>query len=196
MIRWLWVGLQVFLWLDLALWLVATALGVWLLERRAWLRYSWAQLVGTCLATPVGWVVLVYPCLFHRWRMQGVVSVKDGRPIDSWISGFLQWCAGNVEDSASGSQALVHDATGALVAYMPAPAWVASRPWALWLWESLRAYLWSAWRNSADGLKYALAWPDAPELAVRKLGRYTVKVGWMRQGWGRHARVPVLSVGT
>lgn len=192
MIHWLWVALRTFLQLDALLWLIVTALGIWLLGLRAGARYSWAQLIGTCIATPVGWVVMIVPCAMHAWRMQGLVSTKDGRPIDSWIWPWLQKLAGNIEDSASGTQALVHEA-GVLVPYMPMPSWAKRWRWSIWLWQSLRAYLWSAWRNSADGLKYLLAWADAPPLVVRAFGPVTVKVGWMQQDWGRRANVPVLS---
>lgn len=65
---------------------------------------------------------------------------------------------------------------GVLVPYMPGkPDW-------------LRAYMWSAWRNSTDNLKYVFQWTGGP------FKRWEFR-GWYGQaGWNSHG-LPVLSAG-
>jgi hypothetical protein len=124
-----------------------------------WIWYVTAQLI-MCFFMVLGWLFLWIPCLLHSWQI-GARSIKDNRSIDVWLVPLLNYIYGNPEDGVSGRQALIGDATGKLVPYLPnAPAW----------W---RAYLWSAWRNSCDALKYRFAWPNGPSVMV--FGR---KFGW------------------
>jgi hypothetical protein len=126
-----------------------------------WIWYVTAQLI-MCFFMVMGWVLLIPFCLAHAWTLSSLSgSIKNGRAIDHWNAGWLRFIYDNPEDGVSGVQALIGDATGKLVLYMPnAPVW----------W---RAYCWSAWRNSCDALKYRFAWPNGPSATI--FGR---KFGW------------------
>jgi hypothetical protein len=125
-----------------------------------WIWYVTAQLI-MCFFMIVGWLFLWIPCVLHVWGEWSVESLKDKRFVDTWNWGWLNYVYGNPEDGVSGQDALIGDATGKLVPYMPnAPAW----------W---RAYLWSAWRNSCDGLKYRFAWKNGPSVTL-----FGKKFGW------------------
>lgn len=178
------------------LWLVGvTALAVVslrLLGASAGWRYFKAQLVSVFIATPAGWVVLILPCLLHAWsRMVLVRSLKPlpGREsVDFWTWGCLGW-ASNPEDGVSGKQALLNDGEH-YTPYMPCPSWITWR-WAVWLWDSLRAYFWSAWRNSADELKYVYAWPEGHCVSGTWLNGRQYVIGWRPENG---FNVPVLDL--
>jgi hypothetical protein len=141
-----------------------------------WLGWIWFFTLQAIMGffALLGWFVLIPFCLSEAWFRGTIalVSIKDGRPIDAWKWNPLNYVYGNPEDGVSGQQALIGDAAGQLVPYMPdAPAW----------W---RAYLWSGWRNSCDALKYRFAWANGPSAMI--LGK---KVGW----WDYYGRkLPVL----
>jgi hypothetical protein len=139
----------------------------------AWTWFVVVQLISL-VATVLGWLVLIPACLAQAWAL-GATSIKDGRAIDRWKWKWL-WPYQNPEDGVSGQTALIW-VNGRLAPYMPGahPAW--------------RAYCWSAWRNSADSLKYAFAWEQGPYTTFQLFGR-TVHAGWKNEN-GR--RVPVLS---
>lgn len=139
-----------------------------------WLWYVAVQLIMAFFMV-LGWFVLIPFCLAHAWTLSTLVgSIKDGRPVDHWNTEWLRWAYDNPEDGVSGQQALIWLNATTRGLYMPnAPAW----------W---RAYCWSAWRNSTDGLKYFFAWKAGP-FATFKMGRFTAKFGW--QGG-----LPVLSI--
>lgn len=109
------------------------------------------KLIGGILAPLYGLVVLIKPCLKQEWvECQSTVNPfgRAPRTIDCWKDPWLQSIYGNPEDGVSGKDALVW--------YTPpggAPRQVPYRSpftqWAPW-----RAYCWSAWRNTADQLKY------------------------------------------
>lgn len=131
-----------------------------------------------CLTSPIilGWILLIPFCIRQAWTADSK-SIKDQRVIDRWNWKPLNWIWGNPEDGVSGQYALVWTRTGQ-VPYMAGadPAW--------------RAYCWSAWRNSADALKYVFAWKNGPLLATFTLGGRVHKLGWqMENGYN----VPVLS---
>jgi hypothetical protein len=139
-----------------------------------WLGWVWYVTVQSIMfvAMVVGWLFLWIPCVLHAWKRAAAVSIKDGRAIDLWSWFPLNYVYGNPEDGVSGAQALIGDATGQLVPYLPnATAW-------------RRAYLWSGWRNSCDNLKYVFQWANGPSTTV--LGK---KIGWWDY-YGR--RLPVL----
>lgn len=142
-----------------------------------WLKFIAIQLV-MLLATVVGWFLLIPFCLARAWV--GPSTGQFGRAVDAWSWHPLQLMYGNPEDGVSGLQALVWNKEGlARVPYMP-------NAWAPW-----RAYCWSAWRNSADNLKYVFAAPPgAPLLTFQLFGR-TAKIGWQAEN-GHN--VPVLSL--
>lgn len=118
------------------------------------------------VVTVVGWILLIPFCIAQAWVPTMAVS---GRQIDRWKFRPLNWVYGNVEDGVSGQHALIWTATGQ-VPYRPN-----AHP-------AVRAYLWSAWRNSADNLKYLFRWSKGPFLQLH------IKAGWNSSG------LPVISV--
>lgn len=113
---------------------------------KGWLYFAFVQLVSL-LATVVGWFMLIPFCLTRAW----VTAGEGGRQIDRWRFAPLNLIYGNPEDGVSGRYALIWNSAGTeRVPYMPS-AWA---PW--------RAYLWSGWRNSANGLKRRLVWKGGP----------------------------------
>lgn len=151
-----------------------------------WLKFIAIQL-GMLAATVAGWFILLPFCLAHAWsdwdhQLAGSVrfkSIKDKRDIDQWSAPLLRVLYNNPEDGVSGQTALVWNADGTKqVEYAPSHL-----PW-------LNAYLWSAWRNSADNLKYVFADPKGPLVTFKLFGR-TCKAGWqMENGYN----VPVFSL--
>jgi len=109
---------------------------------KLWLKWFLAQCL-MFIAAVLGVFVLPIPCLRQAWNVNAK-SIKDGRPIDTWNSSWLNSVYGNPEDGVSGNKALVWE-NGILVPYRQK-----SRPW-------VRAYLWSGFRNTADNLKYKFA---------------------------------------
>lgn len=144
-----------------------------------WVWFAIVQLVMLAAAV-TGWLLLIPFCLSRAWILDSK-SIKDGRSVDRWRWSLLNVVYGNPEDGVSGATALVW-INGVLSPYMP-------NAWAPW-----RAYCWSAWRNSVDGLKYAFAWENGPfvEFTWSVLGRTrSAKVGWQRENG---INVPVLSI--
>ena len=101
-----------------------------------WIKFVAQQLV-MFIAAVVGVVLLLPFCLFKQFKVG--TSIRTLHAIDLWKYDWLNTVYGNPEDGVTGSQ------MGYKLNY---PLW-------------LRAYLWSAWRNSADELKYYFAAPAA-----------------------------------
>lgn len=140
----------------------------------AWVWFVLVQVI--CLvATVLGWIVLIPFCLARAWIVD-TISIKDGRPIDRWRWVLLNSIYGNPEDGVSGQTALIW-VNGSLSHYR-------LNAWAPW-----RAYLWSAWRNSADGLKYVFKWKRGPLVEFELFGRQH-KLGWQFENG---VKVPVIS---
>jgi hypothetical protein len=100
------------------------------------------KILEAVIAPLVGLVVLIPFCLARAW--EPCWSSKGPYPvhaIDCWKWAPLNKFYGNPEDGVSGKYALIWKGN-VRVPYMP-NAWP---PW--------RAYCWSAWRNTADQLKY------------------------------------------
>lgn len=109
---------------------------------KSWTYFAFVQLISL-IATMIGWVLLIPFCLREAWVPAG--------SIDRWALGPFNLIYGNPEDGVSGRYALIWNAEGTTrVPYM-------SNAWAPW-----RAYLWSGWRNSANGLKRRLVWKGGP----------------------------------
>lgn len=143
----------------------------------AWCWFAVTQVV-TLVFTVLGWIVLLPFCIAQSWDV-GAESVKPmpfRRYVDEWSWEPLNWVYSNPEDGVSGKYARLIDGSS----YMPnAPAW----------W---RAYCWSAWRNSADNLKYVFAWSDGPLVKGTWLGgRREWKLGWQTENG---IKVPVASL--
>ncbi|HKS75842.1 MAG TPA: hypothetical protein VJQ82_21700 [Terriglobales bacterium] len=149
----------------------------------AWVWFSVAQLLMLVLSV-AGWVILILPCLLQAWEPSPTPSIAttpwlpSNRPIDRWKCIWLNSVYGNPEDGVSGQAAIVWGSgaqAGTLVPFMP-------NAWAPW-----RAWVWSAWRNSTDQLKYTLALGlHGPTFAVNVLGKT------LRGGWGVENNLPVL----
>lgn len=108
----------------------------------------WYEYVLVGFAVALGFVVLLPFCVAQAW-VPGDVSIKpigSRRIIDEWSIPLLNKWYGNPEDGVSGQDARLPswDYTNKVLDFVPywpsAPAW-------------LRAYAWSAWRNSANQLK-------------------------------------------
>lgn len=141
-----------------------------LLDSLAWLWFVVVQLV-MLLATVVGWFLLIPFCLARAWTLTYIYNLDH--VVDTWDCGLVDRVYGNPEDGVSGQQALIWTPAGTQVPYMP-------NAWAPW-----RAYCWSAWRNSADNLKYVFAWSNGPFVQWGKF-----KMGWQMENGHK---VPVLS---
>ena len=129
----------------------------------------------TAAAMLLGICVLPIPCLLHAWQPSRARSINDGRRIDRWSWEWLNWLWGNPEDGVSGLTALVW-VTGAT----RAPYWPGCPS------DALRAYIWSAWRNSCDTLKYTLA--------LTQFGTPSIVVAGRRIGWSVENGRPVLVI--
>lgn len=138
---------------------------------KGWLYFAFVQLVSL-LATVLGLFLLIPFCVLQAWTQDD--SIEVGRKIDRWSWKPLNLVYGNSEDGVSGLNALIWNAEGtARVPYMP-------NAWAPW-----RAYLWSGWRNSANGLKRRLVWKGGP--FIRR--EFYLQAGFNQDGQ------PVLSAG-
>lgn len=137
-----------------------------------WLKFIAIQLIQLA-ATVVGWFLLIPFCLAQAWKPG---ASNSARTIDVWSWKPLNYVYGNPEDGVSGYFALVWE-NGKQVPYL----------WVEFAW--LRAYRWSALRNSCDNLKYVFADPKGP-LKKFTVGRYTIKLGWQPENG---YNVPVLS---
>ncbi len=139
----------------------------------------WAYFVAAQALTAVcmllGFVVLLLPCALEAWETSPYLSINPAHKgrIDRWSWGWLNPIWGNPEDGVSGQKALV---------------WVngvTQRPyWPGCPSPRLRAYVWSAWRNSCDQLKYTLA--------VTRFGTPSVVIAGRRVGWSVENGRPVL----
>lgn len=161
----------------------------------AWTWFAIAQLLMLVMMV-LGWFVLILPCLLQAWETSPAPSINDGRKIDRWRWRILVW-ADNPEDGISGQTALVWGSganAGKRVPYMPTPDWLKrftelpSRKLYRWIHDAWRAWIWSAWRNSTDQLKYtfALGW-RGPQMKPRKILGRTLTGGWSVEN-----RLPVL----
>lgn len=81
------------LWTIAALWIALVAGLLWLSLRSfgntaAGWRYFAVQFLSTAIATPVGWAVLILPCLLHLWTGPVVASIKplpNRNLVDRWL---------------------------------------------------------------------------------------------------------------
>lgn len=90
----------------------------------------------------LGYFLLILPCLALAWEpCESTINPfgRTPRPISRWIKPWFNTIYGNREDGVSGAEALVW-VNGERVPYRPNT------------WPPLRAWLWSAWRNSTNEL--------------------------------------------
>ena len=143
-----------------------------------WGWFWLAQIIMLLLAI-AGWVILLMPCLLEAWEHSAVPSINaDRRQIDRWAWPWLNWFYGNPEDGVSGQTALVWLNATKQGPFMPGA------------WSPLRAWVWSAWRNSTDSLKYILALDlHGPTMKPRTIfGRI------LTGGWSVENGLPVLVI--
>lgn len=93
----------------------------------------------------VGYGLLIPFCLLKAWQPAVSTINPFGRPprvISEWRWAWLNTIYGNREDGVSGAEAMIWDwpAYSYRVLYRPNT------------WAPLRAWLWSAWRNSTNAL--------------------------------------------
>ncbi len=131
---------------------------------------GWAWFVAVqfiaLIFTIVGWVLLIPFAALRLWRLQAS-PYFPGRSVEAWRGGALMFPWGNFEDGVIGNAA--HRAR--------------------FKDDRLGAYYWSAWRNSANNLRFVFRWQGGP-FWRRELGRWYVQAGWYQNGF------PVLSAGT
>lgn len=131
-----------------------------------WPAFVLVQILSFVLMV-IGWVLLL-PWSIDRAWFPCVTAKSDGRLVTCWRSRWLDVIYGNWEDGCL-PHARNHYLEGR-------PDW-------------LRAYLWSAWRNSTNNLRWAFQWKGGPWLQIRRWGWY-FQAGWRpSNGW------PVLSAG-
>lgn len=126
----------------------------------------WALQTVSLAATIVGWFLLLPLSAFKLWHT--APSLHFPRSVTVWNGGYLTWIWGNEEDG------VLPDARNNYMTW--APDW-------------LRAYVWSAWRNSANNLRFVCTHVGGPWLQVRRWGWYFQAGFRPDTGW------PVLSAG-
>jgi hypothetical protein len=108
----------------------------------------------------IGAVILAGPCYLRSWHPAPSTENRIPQTINVWDSAFLNRIYGNDEDGVTGK-----------------PGYNTEPP------SRLKAYVWSAWRNPVDNLKY---WPIARRpggpLLYRRFGAFYVEAGWNASG--------------
>lgn len=131
-----------------------------------WVSFAGVQLAAAA-AFPIG-VVLLFPFAgLSAWTTRESRYIL-GRTITVWRGGWLTWIWGNEEDGVTG-----------------APFYQAQ-------FKDIRvcAYLWSAWRNSANNLRFVFKWVGGPFYRWENATHtFYVQAGWYPNGF------PVLSAG-
>jgi hypothetical protein len=141
-----------------------------------WLYWIVWQLVSFALEL-VGLPLLLPLALFHAWTTRPGKSAMFGpAPVTAWIGGWLTFPWDNEQDGVVPPQ-MVNGAPY-LITY---PQW-------------LRAYIWSAWRNPANGMRWAplaaTTFTSKPVVTQSASG-YVATYGWrqcivwhgIRFGW-------------
>jgi hypothetical protein len=107
------------------------------MRRAGWAEWTALELCSLLLSA-VGVVLLIPLSLARAWRIKRVQPPGlTMRWVMVWKGGRLTWLWGNDEDGVVG------------------PTWYAKR----FKDVRIRAYLWSAWRNSASNFRWAAARP-------------------------------------
>ncbi len=136
---------------------------------KGWLYFAFVQVVAL-IAMIVGWFLLIIPCTLGAWRpIQQIYTpewmdsyYKKGIYVWSWD--WLNSIWGNDEDGVVG-----------ITDYNPPGG-------------RFKAYLWSAWRNSANNLRFIFRNFDGP-FYRKEIGNWYFQCGWYPNGF------PVLSAG-
>ncbi len=135
-----------------------------------WLYFAFVQVVAL-IAWFVGIFLLIVPCALGAWETVDQIYVPDGTPkglpkgtIYVWKWDWLNKIWGNDEDGVVGPPLYNYEQSG---------------------W---RAYLWSAWRNSANNLRFLFRNFNGP-FYRKEIGNWYFQCGWYPNGF------PVLSAG-
>lgn len=139
----------------------------------SWLGFALVQLIALA-AFLIGVMLLIPLAATHCWTARES-RYFAGRQVTVWRGGWLTWIWGNEEDGVTGE------------ASTQRAAYYAARYPSI----GLRAYIWSAWRNSANNLRFVFTWKGGPFWRWEN-ARHTfyVQAGWYPNGY------PVLSVGS
>jgi len=113
------------------------------------LRWAGVQAASWLVLFPIGVVLLLPLSLLRLWHT--APSLEYNYDVTVWNGGKLTWLWGNEEDGV-----LPSDRNHYLVGK---PDW-------------LRAYLWSAWRNSTNNVRFAASIKGGAWLQVRRWGWY------------------------
>lgn len=121
---------------------------------------AWYTNLLIVVAVALGFPVLLVSCALRAWTKSPTFpSIKPWpwaenqgpyRPlVDEWRWELLNKWYGNSEDGVSGAQAWIWEngVVGPVAYYSTFPSWVP---------QWVKAYCWSAWRNSANNLKRPL----------------------------------------
>jgi hypothetical protein len=128
-----------------------------------WLWFLCIQMIAL-IAMVIGWVLLIPLSVFRLWRPRKSRIYPD-RQVLVWRGGWLTWIWGNEEEGVCG----------------PASYNLMYSEW--------DTYLWSAWRNSANNLRFIFAWPQGPYF------EYSIKGWYFAVGFKPITGWPVLSAG-
>ena len=127
---------------------------------KAWIYFAFVQLVCG-IAMVIGWVLLLPWCAMKLWVVKA--SPYFNKDVTAWSAQWMQAVYGNWEDGVTG----VGTSKGPYLT--TAPDW----------W---RAYMWCAWRNSCNNLRFAFRWygkDGAPFFYWQnKAGTWHFKCGW------------------
>lgn len=97
----------------------------------------WPIYIAVDLAlTVIGMVILLPMSLGRAWVFRPSKVWPGSRIVDAWRGGWLTWIWGNEEDGVAGADWYIREK--------------ALAGWAVWR----IAYVWSAWRNSANNLRF------------------------------------------
>lgn len=132
-----------------------------------WIWFAFVQLVAV-VAMVVGWVLLIPFAALRLWTIKPS-PYFPGEMVEAWRGGWLMFPWGNLEDGVIGNAAhrrrFKDDRVG--------------------------AYLWSAWRNSANNLRFVFRWQGGPFWRWENAKHtFYIQAGWYPNG------APVLSAGS
>jgi hypothetical protein len=101
----------------------------------------------------IGYFLLIPFCLMRAWiPVMSTINPYGRKPrlVSEWVRPWLNTVYGNYEDGVSGAEALIWPDPAVDPASTPLKdGRVLYRPNT---WAPLRAWLWSAWRNSTNAL--------------------------------------------
>lgn len=131
-----------------------------------WAYFVLTQLVSAALMV-IGWVILLPLAAFRCWTVRESLKFP-GRQIAVWRGGVATWLWGNEEDGVIGNAA--HQAA------FPD--------------DRIGAYLWSAWRNPVNNLRFVVKWIGGPFYRWENATKtWYFQCGWYPNGY------PVFSAG-